>query len=88
MRRRKTVTVKMTPRAAEFYGALLCKIGGKPDGPRAEVVTSVLEQLRAQDVRSADATMRAAEWRQYWLDEKTPVIPGILCGQWPAWSAK
>jgi hypothetical protein len=86
MKRKNIVTIKLTPRAAQFFGALLCKIGGIPSGPRGEIVNDVNAQLIAQGIVSAEATMRLAEWRQYWTDENIPTFPGILANDWPSWS--
>jgi hypothetical protein len=84
--KRKNVTVKMTPRVAQFLGALLCKIGGVPSGPRGEIVNDIIAQLLKQGIESAGATMRMSEWSQYWLDGKIPSIPGVLAKDWPVWS--
>jgi len=83
-----TVTIKLTPRAAQFFGALLCMIGGVPRGPRGEIVNDVLAQLMTQGIDSANATMRLSEWRQYWTDGMTPAIPSSLANEWPHWSPK
>jgi len=82
------VTITLTPRAAEFFGALVCKIGGSHSGPRGEIVESFRQQLIAQGIESANGSVTPREWREYWLEEKVPTLGSLLANQWPRWSRK